>query len=75
MLDEYQTLENIISHEEELKGKVYEAVHINKETGLKCKFLATIKTDCEVPFSMDEINKKKPNIYALKEFYKELDFY
>lgn len=75
LLDEYQTLENIISHEEELKGKVYEAVHINKETGLKCKFLATIKTDCEVPFSMDEINKKKPNINALKEFYKELDFY
>lgn len=75
LLDEYQTLENIISHEDELKGKVHEAVHTNKETGLKCKFLATIKTDCEVPFSMNEINKKEPNINALKEFYKELDFY
>lgn len=75
LLEQYNSLENIVSHENELKGKVYEAVHANKETGLKCKALATLKTDCEVPFSLDDINKKKPNIEALKDFYKELDFY
>lgn len=75
LLEQYNSLENIVSHESELKGKVYEAVHANKEVGLKCKFLATLKTDCEVPFSMEDINKKAPNIEALKAFYKELDFY
>lgn len=75
LLEQYNSLENIVSHESELKGKVYEAVHANKEVGLKCKFLATLKIDCEVPFSMEDINKKAPNIEALKAFYKELDFY
>ncbi len=75
LLEQYQTLENIILHENELKGKVYEAVHNNKEIGLKCKSLATLKLDCETPITIDDINHRAPNYEELISFYKELDFY
>lgn len=75
LLEQYQTLENIISHEHELKGKVYDAVHNNKETGLKCKSLATLKLDCETPITLEDINHKEPDYEQLIDFYKELDFY
>ena len=74
LLEQYDTLENIINSVNELKGKVQSSILENKEIGLTCKKLATLKSDFTVPYSLDEINKQKPNYTELIEFFKMLDF-
>ena len=74
LLEQYDTLENIINSVNELKGKVQSSILENKEIGLTCKKLATLKSDFTVPYSLDEISKQKPNYTELIEFFKMLDF-
>jgi DNA polymerase-1 len=74
LLDQYKTLENIISNVNELKGKVQSCVLEHQNVGLKCKMLATLKSDFEVPYSLEEINKINPNYKELIDFFKQLDF-
>ena len=74
LLEQYDTLENIINSVNELKGKVQSSILENQEMGLTCKKLATLKSDFTVPYSLDEINKQKPNYTELIEFFKMLDF-
>ena len=74
LLEQYDTLENIINSVNELKGKVQSSILENQEIGLTCKKLATLKSDFTVPYSLDEINKQKPNYTELIEFFKMLDF-
>lgn len=74
LLDQYQTLENIIDNVSELKGKVQSCILENQELGLKCKTLATLKYDFEVPYSIEEINRQNPNYKELIDFFKQLDF-
>lgn len=75
LLEDYNSLEGIIENINSLKGKVQSTILENKETGLMCKQLATLKYDFELPFSLNEIDKEKPNYDQLIEFFKELDFY
>lgn len=74
LLEQYDTLENIINSVNELKGKVQSSILENQEIGLTCKKLATLKSDFTVPYSLDEISKQKPNYTELIEFFKMLDF-
>ena len=74
LLDQYKTLENIISNVNELKGKVQSCVLEHQNVGLKCKMLATLKSDFEVPFSLEEITKQLPNYEELVSFFKMLEF-
>ena len=43
LLNEYKTLENLIDNVDELKGKTKELIIDGKETGLKCKYFATLR--------------------------------
>ena len=74
LLDQYQSLENIINNVNELKGKVHDCILENQEIGLTCKQLATLKWDFEVPYSIDDINKSEPDYNQLYNFFKNLDF-
>jgi len=74
LLEQFDTLENIIASVNELKGKVQSSILENQEMGLTCKKLATLKSDFTVPYSLEEINKQQPNYTELVEFFKMLDF-
>lgn len=74
LLEEYGSLENIVNNVSNLKGKVQSSILENSEIGLMCKRMATLQTDFEVPFSLDEIDRQKPNYEQLIEFFKMLDF-
>ena len=74
LLDQYGSLENIINSVNELKGKVHDCIIEHQEVGLTCKMLATLKSDFEVPFTVDEISKQKPNYSELVSFFRNLDF-
>lgn len=75
LLDQYNSLENIIENVNELKGKVHDVILENKEVGLMCKMLATLKSGFELPYTLDEIKVVKPDYLKLIDFFKQLDFY
>ena len=74
LLEEYKTLEGIISHIEELPGKVKEKMLDGKETGIKCKHLATLITDVKLPFYLEDLALKEYDQDELYKFYHELEF-
>lgn len=75
LLEQYNSLENIIENVNELKGKVHDVILENKEVGLMCKMLATLKSGFELPYTLDEIKVAKPDYLKLIDFFKQLDFY
>ncbi len=70
---QYGTIENLLEHTDELKGKMKEKVEANKEQALLSKRLATI--DCEVPVKLevDKLVMEEKNEEALKTLFAELE--
>ncbi len=54
LLKNYGTVEGIYEHIEEIKGKTKEKLEKGKDDAFFCKWLATIKTDCDIDFSFDD---------------------
>lgn len=73
-VQEYGSMENLIAHADELKGKLQENVKNFAEQGLMSKMLATINTNVPVDFNIDELAVKKPNIQVLTQIFDELEF-
>lgn len=73
-LKEYGTLENLLAHTHELKGKLKENIESNKELGLMSKKLATILTDAPVEFDEKELEMCAPDVERVKELFIELEF-
>lgn len=74
LLTEYGTLENLIDHADEVKGKMGENLRDNIETARMSKWLATINTDSPVEFSWDDLRFTDPDINKLISIYTELEF-
>lgn len=55
LLKEYQNLENIIANASKIGGKLGQNIETFKEQGRDCKFLATIKTDVPLPYSLNDL--------------------
>ena len=54
LIEEYGSFDNIVSHASEIKGKVGEMISQNQEIGRISRDLAIIKTDIELPFSLED---------------------
>ncbi|AZQ62409.1 DNA polymerase I [Flammeovirga pectinis] len=74
LLREYSTVEGIIEHSDELKGKLKERVQGNVEQALMSKELATIKLDVPVEFNEQELLISEPNKEELVKIFTELEF-
>jgi len=75
LLKEYGTLENIITHKDEIKGKLGERIREHYESAILCKQIATIKTDVEFHFDLDEIRYTGINEEEMIAFYEELELH
>ncbi|MCF7925453.1 MAG: DNA polymerase I [Candidatus Izimaplasma sp.] len=75
LLKEYDTLENVFAHKDDIKGKLGERVREHEEIAKTCKQIATIKTDVELPFTLDDIEFKGEDETALMDFYQELELH
>lgn len=71
---QYGSMEGLLEHTDELKGKMKEKVEANKELGLLSKKLATIITDVPVEFNWESFEHDPPNIPVLKDIFNELEF-
>ena len=73
-LEEYGTLENLLDHTHELKGKLKENIEANRELGILSKKLATIIIDAPVEFDEEELEMCEPDVERVKELFMELEF-
>ena len=74
LLESYQTIENIISHVDQLKGKLQETVKNEAEIAKRTKMLATIATNAPIEYSFDDLEYAGPNLNELHSFFEELEF-
>jgi DNA polymerase-1 len=74
LLKKYKTIEGIIEHVDELKGKQKELVQNFGEQALLSKRLATIITDVPVRFDEEDLRYTGPIAEVLKPIFEELEF-
>ena len=74
LVQKYGSVENLIAHADELKGKQKENVVNFAEQGLMSKMLATINLEVPVELNEEELRAKEPDVPALMALFEELEF-
>lgn len=74
LLSQYPTLEDIIADANNISGKLGEKIRDGAETGLMCKNLATLYTNVELEYKVDDTIFIQPKKAALRSFYEKVDF-
>ncbi|MEG0686526.1 MAG: DNA polymerase I [Erysipelotrichales bacterium] len=69
LLDEYDTLENIYDNLDKFKGKRLENLINDKDKAFMSQELATIITDVELPFEIEDLSVKESDVAKLKNLY------
>ena len=72
LLQEYGSVENVLAHEDELKGALQKKIMAGHESALLSKTLATIRRDVELDMTADDL-KFAPDYDRLVAFLKSLD--
>jgi DNA polymerase-1 len=75
LLKQYDTLENILEHQDEIKGKLGERIREHRDSALMSKDLVTIQLDCDIEYDVDSIGKKEIKTEDLIHFYQDLDLH
>lgn len=74
LLKHYKTVEGVVAHANELKGKQRERVEQFGEQAILSKKLATIVTDVPVPWDEEDLVYTGPDTEKLKPILEELEF-
>ncbi len=74
LINEFGTVESLISRTSELKGALKTKVETHIDDIKLSKFLATIKTDVPIELRMDELKITEPNEAELAKLFEELEF-
>ncbi|MBM3164281.1 MAG: DNA polymerase I [Bacteroidetes bacterium] len=74
LIEKYGSVEGLLEHAHELKGKQQENVVAYREQGLVSKMLATILIDLDVPFDEEALQICAPNADAVRKIFTELEF-
>jgi DNA polymerase-1 len=75
LIQEYQSLENVIANIDNLTGKLKELVQNDRDIALKTKYLATIKCDSQLDLDVMDTTYKGYDLNNLVRFYESVDFY
>ena len=73
LLAQYGSIESVLAHAPELKGKLAEKVAAGAESARQSRFLATIRTDVPVPVELAELALRDPDVEALRAFLKKYE--
>ncbi len=71
---EYGSLDNVYKNIESIRPKLQEKLINDKEIAYISKTLATIKTDCDINFNLEECKIVYPLPISAYNFFKEMDF-
>jgi DNA polymerase I len=73
-LQSYENLDNVIEHADEIKGKIGEYLREATETLPLSRELATIRTDVELDFGLEDLKLREQDDPQLLELFKEYEF-
>ena len=73
-LQNYENLDNVIEHADEIKGKIGEYLREATETLPLSRELATIRTDVELDFGLEDLKLREQDDQQLLELFKEYEF-
>lgn len=74
LIQEYNSIENIYTHLNEIKGSLKDKLEANQEMAMISKQLATIITDAPIQFEHDDYQIEPPNKEILAGIFAELEF-
>ncbi|MBQ6621652.1 MAG: DNA polymerase I [Mogibacterium sp.] len=74
LLKQYGSVESVVEHADEIKGKLGENVRANTEIALLSKELATIFREVPIEFDPEELLYRAPDLPKLTKLYKKLEF-
>jgi DNA polymerase-1 len=72
-LQSYETLDGVIEHADEIKGKIGEYLREATETLPLSRELATIRTDVELDFGLEDLKLREQDDQQLLELFKEYE--
>ena len=74
LINQFGSIDALLSSTDQLKGKMKEKVEGAVEDIKMSKYLATIRQDVPVSFSLDEMKVNEPDEVRLREIFTELEF-
>ena len=74
LLSQYQTLDNIYAHLEELPTRIRSRLEPNKASAYLSRDLATIRTDLKITLDLDQSRTDRINIPDVEELFRQLEF-
>ena len=74
LLADFGSIEELLSHTDQLKGALKKKVEENVQQIRESKVLATIVTDVPIDVTWDDMQRKTPNKEALVALYEDLEF-
>ena len=74
LIAQYGSIENLLAHSAELKGKLKENLEANKERALLCKRLVTIMTDAPIQVTPDDLIRGSYDEEKLSALFSEFEF-
>ncbi len=75
LLKQYDTIEDLYEHIEEIKGKTKEKLLEDKESAFISKEIATIYREVPLNVSLSDCTYKGPDLISLNKKFEELEFY
>lgn len=73
-LTQYESLDNLLAHSQEITGKVGERLRENQDKLPLWKTLVTIKTDVALPITLDELKPQPESTPLLRELFTRFGF-
>ncbi|MBX2880472.1 MAG: DNA polymerase I [Granulosicoccus sp.] len=73
-LSQYQSLEGVIAHADEVKGKIGEKLRDALGHLPMSYQLASIRLDLDLEQTVDDLNLREPEVESLSKLYKDLEF-
>lgn len=74
LINQFGSIDNMLQHTDEIKGKLREKVENAVEDIKMSKFLATIRTDVPMQLNLDELKVEQPDETKLRAIFEELEF-
>ena len=74
LINEFGSIENLLSHTDQLKGAMKKKVEEHVEDIKMSKFLATIRTDVPITLDLESLKRDSIDEDALKEIFERLEF-
>ena len=74
LINQFGSIDNMLQHTDEIKGKLREKIENAVEDIKMSKFLATIRTDVPMQLDLDELKVEQPDEAKQRSIFEELEF-